>query len=158
MHNPLVKLQDHGFSWALASYYPMQYPIGIKESKISNSKENYYGCQGRHMHMIKMILRWIGQQGRSHAILALNSDHFLVQTFNELLLDSPRIAHRLDMIIKHHKAYMQSYMKQTIKLNRTVHQTKETASKKVLKMFYTLLRIHRHEKHSNRSYNEKVMN
>ena len=27
---------------------------------------------------------------------------FLVQTFNELLLDSQRIAHQLDMIIEHH--------------------------------------------------------
>ena len=34
--------------------------------------------------------------------LPYNSDLLLVQIFKDLLLDSPRIAHRLDMIIKHH--------------------------------------------------------
>ena len=40
---------------------------------------------------------------------------------------------------------------------RTVHQTYETTSEKVLKAFYTSLRTHRHEKHANRNYGCKEM-
>ena len=34
--------------------------------------------------------------------LPQNSDLLLVQIFKDLFLDSPRIAHQLDMFIKHH--------------------------------------------------------
>ena len=83
----------------------------------------------------------------------------LVQTFNELLLDSPHIAHRLDMIIKHHTS-IHPIIHEANNRNKLEQYTKHNKQqvKKVLKMFYMLLRTHRREKHSNRSYNEKVKN
>ena len=103
-----------------------------------------------------MIKRCIGQQGSSHAILALNSDLLLVQNFKDLLLDLPRIAHRLDVIIEHHtNIHTHIFIAYNYIYIRTVRQTYETVSKNILKMFYTLLRTHRRKKHANRGYGEK---
>ena len=83
----------------------------------------------------------------------------LVQTFNELLLDHQRKAHRLDMIIKHHTS-IHAIIYEANNRSKLEQYTKHINQpvKRFLKMFYTLLRTHRREKHSNRSYNEKVMN
>ena len=49
----------------------MQYPIGIK-AQGTKYKEILSGSEGRHMQYELNDFRCIGQQGRSHAILALN--------------------------------------------------------------------------------------
>ena len=91
-----------------------------------------------------------------YTCLKLRLDLLLVQIFQELLLDSPRIAHQLDMIIKHHTS-IHAIIHEANNRSKSEQYTKhmKQQAKRGLKMFYALLRTHRREKHANRSYGEK---
>ena len=87
--------------------------------------------------MIKVILRWIGQQERSHAILALNinpSVSFILQRSSSSSW-SPRVSDRLDVIIKHHtsihiiiheannRSILEQYTKHKIKIKSLYNES-----------------------------------
>ena len=142
------------FNWALASYYTMH---------------NHSWCQG-----ISTILGnpYQGDRWKYGLIIKVNRTTMipcytclktqillLVQTFNGTPSWSTRKAHRLDMIIKHHTS-IHTIIHEANNRTKLEQYTKHMKQqvKRFLKMFYTLLRSHRREKHSNRSYNEEVMN
>jgi len=61
------------YIWALASYYPNAQTHRWKGTRY-NGLDILSGSQGRYMQYELNDQRCIGQQGLSHAILALNSD------------------------------------------------------------------------------------